>query len=89
MTQLTPHSAAKNQQSHKAFSCMKEQNECRSLLSSINKKTFTHFVFDSRRHLIPSNATVDEVHILELVSLSTRQYQPSFMPGDEHHQSVF
>jgi hypothetical protein len=48
MNQLTPHSAAKKQQSHEAFSCMKEQNERRLLLSFINKeKTFTHRVFDS------------------------------------------
>jgi hypothetical protein len=79
-----------NQQSHEAFSCTKERNERRSLLSSINKeKTFTHRIFYSRRHLIPPNATVDEAHIPEQVSLSTRQYRPSFMPGDEHHQSVF
>jgi hypothetical protein len=50
---------------------------------------FTHRIFDSRRHLILPNATVDEVHILELVSLSTRQYRPSFMPGNEHHQIIF
>jgi hypothetical protein len=89
---MTQHLRAllQNQQSHEAFSCTKEQNERPSLLSSINKeKTFTHRVFDSRRHLIPPNATVDEVHIPEQVSLSTRQYWPSFMPGNELHQCVF
>jgi hypothetical protein len=64
--------------------------ERRLLPSSINKeKTFTHRVSHSRRHLIPPNATVDEAHIPDQVSLSTRQYRPSFMPGNEHHQSVF
>jgi hypothetical protein len=29
------------------------------------------------------------VHIPELVSLSTHQYRPSFMPGNEHHQIIF
>jgi len=58
------------------------------MLSSINKEqSFTHRVSFIKRPFIPPNASVDEVHNPERVSLSTRQYRPSFMPGDEHRQN--